>query len=496
LKEVDAAVAPLRLSVMQVRIDEERSMVIEPSKETPLVGGYDVVVAGAGPAGFGAAVAAARNGVRTLLLERYGFPGGMITAGLVTGYPLNLLTPAEGEDEPVIGGIAQELVAELEKEGASISAQEAKPLIGRCAGFALHMQSNAEWNKIVMLRMLETADVSLLMHSYVVDALVEGDTVKGVVVENKGGRQAFRAKVVVDATGDGDVAATAGAPYDQTRGQAVMPVTMTWYVANVDTPKAVEYLRGDPGFSMFLETHRDKVPPSFLQVREVLPTFKGSGRPILSLSYVTLPDFFARKYSQLVCPGLWRGWSPHFYGVDVTDPKQLSDAEVQARKDVGAILNLLREHVPGFEESYLTPGAMHIGIRESRRIEGEYKLTADDVLGGSRFDDVVVRSRTGEQIGKVDMWTQPMFDIPYRCLIPATLDGLIVAGRCISLTHEAASLLAPRDIVTCLALGQAAGTSAALSVEHQLRPRKLPISELQRTLRAQGARLGKLEKNP
>ena len=468
----------------------QKDLIIEKERFTPIRAKTDVVVAGGGPAGFATAIASARNGAETLLIERYGFLGGMITAGLVTGLPINLLVPLQGEEKPLIGGVAKELVDRLTREEATIDPIEAQRLSGRYAGFSLHQPCDPEVVKYVMQEMALEAGVKLLLHTFIVDAVVEDGTVKGVIVENKSGRQAILAKLVVDATGDGDVAASAGATFEQTKDSTVLPVTITWYMNNVDTLKAREYLNNDPGFSNLILKHKDEVPSSIIEAKEVLPLTGRPSKPSLGAGYTELPSDLSTRYNQLIRKGQWRIWGPHIFGCDITNAEELTEVEVKTRRDAMKLVAFLKKYAPGFENAYLALTATHIGIRESRRIIGGYQLTHEDIFGGSRFKDVVARSRTGERIDGKTMWTQPAFDIPYRCLVPRTIDGLLVSGRCISLTHEAAALLSPRDLVTCFAIGQATGTAAFMATKENIRPRDLTVSRLQKLLSEQGANLG------
>ncbi len=457
----------------------------EPIKKTPVLMKVDVIVGGGGTAGFAAAIAAARNGANVLLIEKYGFLGGACTNGYVTLLPTWNLTPWKKENKPLISGIAGELVMRLDKMGGSTHPDVAKknqnsnPIL---PSWPTWFQFDFEIMKIVMLDMIKEAKVKLLFHSYIVDVVKKNNEVKGVIIESKSGRWAIFSDVVIDATGDGDISALAGAPFEQTKGPSVMPVTLPFYVGNVNNEKAKDYLKKDPGLKNLLEKKA-----SFLsdEAKSVLKV------PVsLSLSYVQLPPRYPDKYIQLTRNKEWYIWGAHSFSKDVTNVLDLTKAEVETRQRVKKIMEFIKRFVPGFESSYLVTTATQVGLRESRRISGGYKLTKYDILQGSKFEDVILRSRTGER-ELTDKNSFPPFDIPYRCVIPKKIDNLLVAGRCISIDHEVAKYFSPRDIATCLGIGEATGTAAALTKKNKVTPRKLKVKKLQEKLLKQGVNLGK-----
>lgn len=456
--------------------------VIIEHKKTPIVKKTDVIVIGGGPGGIGAALASARNGAKTVLIERYGFLGGMITSGLVRWWPIDKLIPlkAYGETRPLQGGIIKDFIQELVNMGGAVD-----PSAGyqSARGFDAYLPSDPEIVKIATQNVLEGAGVEIILHSLAVDVVKEGDQVKGVIVENKSGRQAILATIVIDASGDGDMAAAAGAEYEKVE-KTIMTLNASF--GNVDVEKAIEYARGGKGDLDSLADQAIRSGDWVADGKKVLPEV-----PQVKVTHLVVqdprkdpPNWYRKRESA--------GWMGHFVG-DCTNVNDLTKAELTTRKGVLAVLDFYRKYVPGYENAYLAYTGMHIGIRESRRILGGYLLTADkDIKLGLKHGDTIGKCRTGDPYN-LDKYTpdlSPVFDIPYRCIVPRSINGLITAGRCISIDHKAALLLCPRDLCTCVVVGQAAGTAAALSVKSKVEPRDLDVGVLQETLRSQDANLG------
>jgi glycine/D-amino acid oxidase-like deaminating enzyme len=428
----------------------------EPSRQTPVVGETDVLVVGGGPAGQAAAVAAARAGADVTLLERYGYLGGLASGGLVL-----VLDDMCAEREVSVGGLALEIIDRMQRIGACVappmdecfrSDPEVRTRWVRWGFEELYARTKPKpivyaasfdpegWKQASQEMALE-AGVRLRFHSWFSRAVVEDGAVRGVVVETKAGRQAFRGRVVIDATGDGDVFASAGAPAVQ--GSYIM--TLVHRLADVDTDAALRFERDDPAAAHQLDT-------------EVKRLLGGSW------------DMW-----WLLTPRAGVVWCncPHIPGYDGLNPEHLTHIEVEGRRRFMKVVEFVRRHYPGFERAYILDAAPQVGVRQTRLLEGEYVVTKEDILGRRSFSDVVARGR--------DYYT------PYRSLVPRHVDGLLVAGRCYSATPEAQRI--SREIPPLMVMGEAAGTAAALSLESGVAPRRVDVAVLQKRLIAQGVNL-------
>ena len=331
--------------------------ILEQERSTPVLDRVDVVVAGAGPAGFSAAVAAARAGAKTLLVERYGFLGGQFTATLVSDIPVYCLLGGEdsGDPKPLFGGIPQEFIKRLvEVKGINIEA------IRRTQKAKAWVLTDPEMVKAVTQDMVEKAGAGLLLHAMSVAAVVEDGAVKGIITESKSGRYAILADLVVDATGDGDVAAASGAAYGKAAVGEMLPMSLCSRMANVDAEKA----------AAFLSDRR--------RLKDLIREGIESGELPKPSAERDLPDIGAAEvdigvYDYSIDRSNWtrRGeaniWGPHIAG-DGTNVKDLTRAELHTRKELRAYLRFLQKHMPGFEDAYLSHTATQIGVRESRRI--------------------------------------------------------------------------------------------------------------------------------
>lgn len=403
----------------------------------------DVIVAGGGVAGLVAAIASARNSAETLLVERYNFLGGLATGGYVT----YLAPPPIPFEEGGYGGIFQEVVERLFALGAAHQFEENEE--GARAGEVIF---DGEMLKYVANQMVRESHVMILLNSYVVGAIVEGEAIKGIVVENKSGRQVLRAKVFVDSTGDGDLAAFAGAPYEKAEVAKMLPITMMYTIGGVDVPRYLTYVKEDPGLEKAARRANFKTAGKY------------RGPSMISLHHVCRDQV-----------EVWGG----SVKADGTDALDLTKAEIELRGRVVSELEFLRKNVPGFEEAYIASTSPYVGVRETRRVLGDYVLTAEDLRSGRTFEDSVAWYR------------DPRFpaakgkSIPYRCLVAKRLRNLLVAGRCFSVTHEALDMC--RLVNECAIMGQAAGTAAAIAATRNLDVRRVDISELRRRLVEQGA---------
>jgi hypothetical protein len=452
-----------------------------PPRRALLAAETDVLVVGGGPAGIGAAVGAAQAGARVVLAERYGFLGGNATAALVMplmsfhtqrpaahGKGATTLLPTDhGPGESVIAGVLARLLERLVAAGGAIAPSLA-------TGYVVPF--DPEWFKLVVLDLLDEAGVELLFHA-LASGVIGGSTVEGVVFETKSGPLAVRAGVTVDCTGDADVAVQAGAPFEIGRADGlVQPMTLMFRVA--------EFQRA--AFQAYVKTH----PNQWRGVHGLWDLV----REATAAGELELPRedilFFATPHEGEVSVNSTR--VTRVLGTDVWD---LSYAEWASRRQMRQIAAFLRRYVPGFERSYVMQSGINIGVRETRRILGEYQLDADDVLGARKFDDAIARGAYPVDIhnpsgaGTVLKRLPPgeAYDIPLRSLLPRNTRRIVVAGRCLSGTHEAHSSYRVMPIV--MATGQAAGVCAALAAGRGGGPREVPVGEIQRELLRQGANL-------
>lgn len=424
--------------------------VTESPRETPVVAEVDVLVVGGGPAGVGAALAAAREGASTLLIERHGMLGGMWTAGLVNPF-------FEFHKK---GWLVAELVQRLTTEGA----------------WRPH-PSRSTFDTETMMRLLETmmaeAGASFWYHSLVADTIVEDDQVRGVIVESKAGREAVLAAVTVDCTGDGDVAARAGVPYELGRlGDGLMqPMTLMF---EIDGLGGYEQGTTEETYDQLVEA----IASANLDVE--LPF----GRVNYTPAIITLP----REGNAIV-------QATHVYRLNGLDPRDVTQGLVAARLQAHDLTQAIT-HLPGLGNVRLLRTAPTLGIRETRRMRGQYRLDMDDLIAGRHFDDAITFCAFGVDIhepapgaGIPSGHHAPMraYEIPYRCLLPEAVEGLLFAGRCISGSHEAHASY--RVTGTCMAMGQAAGLAAAWAAGDSVLPSSLPGEQLRAKLEAKGVGL-------
>jgi len=414
--------------------------ITEKERKTPVRYEVEVLVCGGGVAGVAAAVAAARNGAKVLLIERYGFLGGLATGGLV------ITTP------PLNNGLNNEIRQRLEKSGGYVPCRS----VGDDPANQGLIAFGPEILKYELVRMLLEQRVKLLLHTHVVQSVVDENCIKGVIIENKAGRGAILAKMVVDATGDGDVSASAGAPYEM--AETPLPVSLMFNMADVDLKKALAQI-GNWG-----------------NLRKVVEKAVKNGELSFHLGLYS-KGYAPGVYAANLCyPGELNVWSGSMFGVNGLDPESLTNAEILTREHVMKLAGFLRKSVSGFEKSRIEYTAVQIGVRETRRISGEVNPSLDEVFN-KRFSDTVAKPYSHREMR-----------VPYGSLVPQKVDNLLVAGRCISAKQEAMVQL--RLIPVCTVTGEAAGTAAALAIKEAVSPRKLDVSLLQKTLTKQGMNLG------
>lgn len=445
----------------------------EPSKNIPIIADVDVLVVGGGPAGVCAAIGAARTGAKTFLVERHGFLGGMWTAGMVltlAGFN-SWLRPYHR----CVAGVAGEWI---QRAAAQNGCQDH-------TGFVLN--SDPEVMKRVADDMIAEAGVGILFHCWGADPIMERGAVRGLCIENVDGRRAIRARQTVDCTGDGDVMARAGAPW--TKSRSLQPMTMSFRMGNLDIPSEIDirepvsppigpqpgYLR-EPVLSQYASVRQDVVVNA-----DHMRAERDSGR---------LPRYGGPWFGGLEPDVIWVN-STRVVG-DASDAQELTRAEITGRRDTARIADYFVRNLPGFEHGRLLHTSTQIGVRETRRLEGEYVLTSKDILERSAFDDGValgcwpidVHPSEGD-VGHHAMYVPLPYKIPYRSFLPLEVGGLLVAGRCFSADREA--LGSARVGATCAAMGHAAGVAAALCAQAGCEPREAPVERLQSALREQGA---------
>ena len=400
----------------------------ETARDIPVIAEVDVLVCGGGPAGTAAAVASARAGAQTMLLERYGCLGGLATGGLVI-----VLPPLVRGDHQVIGGIGQETLERL------IDAGEADYRNERGSS-----RFDPEGLKRLSDEMCVDAGVLVRLHSWVVGVFGDEGRPEGVITESKAGRQAIRAGVIVDCTGDGDVAALAGAGFERDDKMIGLP----FRIGNIDMERWSEARSDGIGGEIHKEAHA------------------AAGYE----SHFGLSPFPLN-------PGVAWG-NNHMASGDFLDPAVLTRMEIRGRRSAKTVLDVVREKMPGFEDAWLIDTASQIGVRCTRRVNGIATMRFEEFEAEKQFDDSVA-------LGNDFRKPQLVYEIPLGSLIPADVGGMLVAGRCVSGDAEAMEAL--REIHCCWTMGEAAGAAAAMAAERGCEPREVPVNELREGLVAAGA---------
>ena len=430
-------------------IQKNRKSVVEQKKKVPIAEDVDVLVVGGGMAGVGAAVAAGRMGLKTLLVEYFGCLGGNGTSGMVNnfcGY-----TTSGPNKVQIVQGIGGEIHKKLfQRNGVSSMTS---------------YTFNPEILKMVLDEMAAEANVKLLYYTQVVDSILEKNIIKGVFIENKGGRQALLAKRVLDCSGDGDVCASASVPFELGDGKGgFLACDMVFHVVNVGpnfNPSTV-----NPAATEAMKSGEYKIT-----------------RPQAIIQNIMIPGAF------------WVNWAGVPKTVNGIDPYNLTQASIEGRKVVLELRRFLREKIAGMENAEVVDTAPKIGLRETRRVMGGHLLTGEEVLAGAKFKDGIgacawpveivdpVKGRKFVFLKDGDFYT-----IPYRCLVPKKVENLLMAGRFVSCNHEAQA--SARVMGPAVVMGQAIGTAAALSIKKGVSLRDLDVSLLQQELATAGAFLG------
>ena len=462
-------------------------MVTEEPRSLPISADVDVVVLGGGVAGLAASLAAAEGGASVLLIERGNVLGGTATAGMMALF----YTPYR-----CAHGIPKRIFDRL------IAAGGAFP--GEVISF------DHEVFKSVAFEMVGEAGIEVLLHTICADVIMDGDRVRGLVIENKGARSAVLGRILIDASGDADIAARAGAPVVKGRESdaKMRPMTLLFRLGGVDVAAMLDYVRANPEefskdpnqFMLDIEGGNIRIFGFFGLVEQGRQT---------GLLY---PDcHYFRVESVMPARGTMLVNTVRIYDVDGTNPRDVSRAEIEGRRQQKLLLEFARAYLPGFANAYVVDSASHIGVRETRRIVGPYVLTEEDIVEQVTFDDSIGidsnrqnrkgarHSPDGKEGSSEDAETREqvaqlfVYEIPYRCLLPQGIEGLLVAGRAISANHEADGYT--RNQPACMVTGQAAGAAAALALRCQTMPRQLDVALLQAELRKLGSKLHPLDRS-
>ena len=438
----------------------------------------DVIVIGGGPSGMCAAIAAARLGVRVLLVEQGGFLGGSATRGLVG--PFMTCYDRKGENM-IIRGLFEEIVDRMVARGWALHPSTVRAGTGFTSWIVVghdHVTPfEPEGLKRVMDDMMEEAGVKVLFHTDFLKPVMEGNTPVGIVVSSKRGIEIIRGQVFIDCTGDGDVAARAGVPFEMGNEKLglIQPATMFFHVYGVDA----QALEADIQANIHNFYRKDGVNYRSLHWRVSQARENGDW----PLQRVSIGMFRQPR------PDEWCINTSRIMGVDSTDNESLTAAEVAGRRQAEIIMNFLNKYVPGCEHARLRSTASYVGIRESRHIRGDCRLTGEDLISAQVPEDSIllaansvdVHGRFGPTSNEYMPINGDYYGIPYRSLLPVGVENLLVAGRCVSADSTAAGAI--RVMPPCMGMGQAAGTAAAMAVKQGVTPRRLDAQALRRCLR-------------
>jgi len=439
-----------------------------PATKIPVLSEAEVVVVGGGNAGFVAAIASARSGAKTILVERYGYLAGALSGTYAT-------TPGafgDLENRQIIRGIGWEFVERMEKAGYA-----------RVNRKNWMVQMLPEVSKEIAADMVAESGTELYLHSWASEVLMEGPSITGIVVQTKSGRQVILGSVFVDATGDADLAAWAGAPFEQLEPDALWQTTVDLTIANVDYRKVLEWGRMHEDRVAWMSGNPDEVEPGLGSVISMIVQDPERESTVDDSGYVgPVPTIKLMPHHSV-------GRVQGSVEIDPLDVKSLSWAEVEARRRAMQHLAYLQRTVPGFDHAFVVSES-HLGVRESRRVIGDYVIRLEDLLSSARFPDVIaLNCRALDRHMKGEVFEIDFFpghhDIPLRALTPQKVDNLLVAGRCISCDHVSHASL--RGAATCLATGHAAGAAASLAGQGTANVRTIELPALQGLLREQGA---------
>ncbi len=449
--------------------------IIEPQRSIRVKCETDVLVVGGGPAGIMAACAAARKGVKVMLIENRGYLGGNMTIGL----PILGFLGRKGNQ--IIKGLPQKFIDRLEARGAACAHKPCR----------LHVSLtiiDPEAVKSEALDMLREAGVDILMYVFCAGAIKDGDALKGVIIESKEGREAILAKTVIDCTGDGDVAFRSGVECRKGDSDGGMqPPTLMFSMKGVDVPALRDAIVNHSD-----EFDMDTMPPE--QFREGKFITVGFRKQILRARAAgySIPVARTILITGIADDEIWVNMT-RVNGTDSTSPDSYTRGEMLAIEQIPEIRRYLQDYIPGFRNAWIDRVAPFMGIRESRVIVGKYVLTADDILSCRHFDDAIgvasypvdIHHSVGDDCTM--HWCEDCYDLPYRMLVPEKVGNLLVAGRCASMTHEA--MASARVMSTCMAMGEAAGRAAGIAILDGVPVSEVDVKKLQRELVDTGAYL-------
>lgn len=449
-------------------------------QELPIYRSVDVVVVGAGPAGIGAAVAAARNGAKTLVFEAHGCIGGMGTSGMVSPFMTSYDAPC---DNMIIRGVFEELVNRMVEIGGAVDPKGVRNEQPYASYFHIGHNNVTPFDphafKLIGMRMLRESGAELLLQTQFVNVIKDGDRITGVVINNKDGLSVIEAKIVIDCSGDADVAARAGVNYimgNEEDGN-LQPASMFMRIADADMDVV----------NAHMAEHSDEIKPFFGPFSWIIKEFPEDWDNFPRGEICIFAD---------VTPGEFSINCSRILDIDATKAEHVTRATMIGQEQCQHIFQFMKKHAPGFENSRIVATADAIGIRETRHIEGEYKLTGDEVAACKVHADAIACMATNMDTHNKDNpggsffipKNGPFFTVPYLCLVPKGISNLLVAGRAISADAIAGSAI--RMMPSCMAFGQAAGTAAAMCAAQNIAPKDVDVQALRQTLVAQGQFVG------